>query len=257
MSGEQAPSGEDAVRADLRAWADAPLTGDATMPADVAARLDAALLAAGRERPTGPRRTAGASVTALPARPARDRGRRWLAAAAALVLLLGVVGGGAALLSSDGAHRVSSDGAQAALAAPQTAPPVIVAESGGSYANPDELRAGVRDLLARRLRPPGGIPSPTGAAAAAAPVTTPATPPTSVPGPTSTGGRPPGEACLDALAGDGRVVAVDESIRYAGQPAVLGVVEDATGARTAFVLPPDCGGGPDAFLLTLPLPAGR
>ncbi|NAZ78107.1 hypothetical protein GTQ99_22245, partial [Kineococcus sp. T13] len=153
------------VRDLLRAHADV-----GPLPADVAARLDAALAAALAETRTGTRTgapagtRAGASVASLAARRRRVRGvQRLLAGVAAAV----VVGGGAALAvhqgsapstTSAGSGAADSAAASSAAAAEEEVPPQAqVLLSGRDYAD----AAAVEDLGEEALADEGtGRPAP-------------------------------------------------------------------------------------------------
>lgn len=121
------------------------------VPADLDARLAAALAA---EASTG-----RAGVTALPGRstegaPGRTPGRtpgqsRWLPAAAAAVLLLSGGGLGYALLQGGGA----SESATSAAAGGQAGPDLVLNNSGTDWSDPAAVRAVLPGVLAGRVNP--------------------------------------------------------------------------------------------------------
>ena len=167
------------TRAALRSWGEEPAGGAGlpdVMPADVAARLDAALAAetppAAPVAPVAPVATVAtvATVTTLPGAAHAHRSgwnRRLLPLAAALVLL---AGGTAAVLATRSPHGDSASTSSAPAAGAGPGVPLRIARSGASYSSPEALDAGVVALLAGRLLPaPAAVASSVRAAVAAAP----------------------------------------------------------------------------------------
>ncbi|AUY50758.1 zf-HC2 domain-containing protein [Streptomyces sp. CB01881] len=245
------------------------------MPADVAARLDAALTAAADERDTaaeGPGAPRQASATAGPASaparpsgpapaplgppgrpatpaaatgPGRSRSRRrrtaLLLGAAAALLAAGL--GGSLLFS--GADRKASDTAAVSAAAPTAGampsgtPKSARAEhaNGGTVYRDDQLAAQVQQLLARTGVTPNGSAQPSGQASR------PSTGKSEVPPADAQQGIAggPGTAACPAPA-DGPLLATDTG-SYSGAPAEVLVyaVPDQPQKLDVYLRSPGCG----------------
>lgn len=206
------------------------------VPADLAARLSAAIAA---EAPLEPAvTTAGASVTALPARSPR---RTWLPVAAAAVLLASGGGLGYALLSGgSGSDDAGTAGRQ-----------LLASESGTDYADPGSLAASLPAVLAGQAT---AAPYRSDAEAAGAAGTTSEDAATTAQAPEAATLSAPDPldrlrttdglaACLAGLQDDGAAVeplAVDYA-SYAGAPALAVLLPDPDPAKVAvFVVGPDC-----------------
>jgi hypothetical protein len=266
--------GDCAARLDELRAADAVvldrLTGLARppLPADVAARLDAALAAEeplAQAQPAPPAQHHAPSVTALPARRARAL-PSWLPAAAAAVL---VIGGGGAVVSqlggtSGGSESTASSAAGgAAESAEGATAELLLTASGTDWADPQAPGTALPVVLggqARRLSLDEGAPQ---AQAEAESEAQDAPAPAAAPLPDELARlrtREGLDACLSSLLaeqGPGvQPLAVDFA-GYDGQPALAVVLPDPEPASAAvYVVGSDCSAAdPDLLLFRrAPLP---
>ncbi|HEU0101078.1 MAG TPA: hypothetical protein VFR07_02030 [Mycobacteriales bacterium] len=236
------------------------------VPADLTARLDAALLRAREQDLEAPARPVAGRVVALgAARSAtrqragsrRGQGRRapsWLlgsAAAAVVVVLTGAAIGVARMAgsgsqdsstaASDLPAPASGEAGAGAAAVPVPAPvPVAASSTGTDYAGPAELAAALPRLL-RGSAPAAGPPSGTGDAA----------------DPLARLHTPEGLAdCLAGLPGQRSAgpVALDYA-RYAGEPALVVVLPGRAPDRVdVVVVAADCRAADGHTLLAADLP---
>jgi hypothetical protein len=227
------------------------------VPADLAARLDAALLRAQQDELDAPARTAAVALTpATAAGPTtvvprsaratprssratpRGRGLLAVAAGAAAVLVLG----GAAVLAQRATGPDAADSATAGAAADQGAPSLVnprpvTRSSGTDYASADVVRAAVPDLLAAAAPEAQTAASPDPLARL----------------------REPGALadCLSGLADpatDGVPLALDYA-RWAGAPALLVVLPaGAPGRVDVFVVGEGCRAGDEQTRLYTQVP---
>lgn len=245
MAYENLVVADAAVRSDLSALAAEPTV----MPADVEARISAALLAAAGQPPTGLR--AGRVDSDVPTRPliapADRRRSRWALAGGALAVGLLTVGGIGILVDTAPDQQTSST-----LSDDKAAPPAALATTGGDMQEQQGLQpdaAGVHNLASGRNYTRQELstgPQPAAAAPSDRDLQ---------PVPAESGRDPqPVPAELNRLRDAGalgnclsRVAAVHgskaESVDYArfeGRPALI-VTLSGTRAVVVVVVGPDCG----------------
>lgn len=259
---------------DLQPTDDAYVTGllaglpAVTMPADVAARLDAALTALGPFAADPIAAQTVVPISAAPSHPSRWRNPRVLQAAAGLVLVLAAgVLGIKALTSHSSSDESTAFGA--AASAPQAQAPVLRTNHAYSAAT---LATDVHSLVSGKLAPYGLLSSTAGGAS---PAQTPAAPAPSAGTPISAGAEasttPEPKAIAPALTAltanatslapcialieDGLPTAVSpiavDAGTYDGQPALIVVLpgSDDPNSYDVWIVGPTCGKNNDAALI--------